>query len=96
MSREKGRPDQTIALRYRPNQDEAPVVVAKGSGLVARRIREIAEESGIPIHRDQQLTDYLMALDLYQEIPPEVYPVVAEILAFIYRMNRSYPGGEQG
>ena len=36
------------------------------------------------------MTDYLMALDLYQEIPPEIYPIVAEILAFIYRMNHKY------
>lgn len=83
-------PDRAVALRYQPEQDAAPLVVAKGSGFIAGKIRELAEANGIPIHQDKQLTDYLMALDLYEEIPPEVYPVVAEILAFIYRMSHSY------
>ncbi|MGI5879529.1 MAG: EscU/YscU/HrcU family type III secretion system export apparatus switch protein [Syntrophomonadaceae bacterium] len=80
--------DKAVALRYNPDQDEAPVVVAKGRGYIAERIREIARESGVLIKEDRQLADYLMALDLYEEIPAELYPVIAEILAFIFRMNQ--------
>ncbi|NLT20052.1 MAG: flagellar biosynthesis protein FlhB [Syntrophomonadaceae bacterium] len=80
--------DKAVALRYNPDQDEAPVVVAKGRGYIAERIREIARESGVLIKEDRQLADYLMALDLYEEIPSELYPVIAEILAFIFRMNQ--------
>lgn len=90
MNQEKKGPERAVALRYQPEQDEVPVVVAKGSGLIAQNIRDLAQEYGIPVHEDQQLTEYLMALDLYQEIPPEVYPLVAEILAFIYRMNKNF------
>ena len=80
--------DKAVALRYNPDHDEAPVVVAKGRGYIAERIREIARESGVLVKEDQELADYLMALDLYEEIPPELYPVIAEILAFIFRMNQ--------
>ncbi len=80
--------DKAVALRYNPDQDEAPVVVAKGRGYIAERIRAIARESGVLIKEDRQLADYLMALDLYEEIPAELYPVIAEILAFIFRMNQ--------
>lgn len=90
MNKDKPGPDRAIALRYDPQQEEAPRVVAKGSGIIAENIRRLAQQHDIPIHEDKQLTDYLMALDLYQEIPPEIYPIVAEILAFIYRMNHKY------
>ena len=82
--------EKAVALRYDPITDKAPVVTAKGQGEIARRIRELAEEYGIPIEEDKYLANYLMALDLYEEIPPVLYPVIAEILAFIYRMNNNY------
>jgi len=82
--------EKAVALRYDPITDKAPVVTAKGQGEIARRIKELAEEYGIPIEENQYLANYLMALDLYEEIPPVLYPVIAEILAFIYRMNNKY------
>jgi flagellar biosynthesis protein len=90
MNKDKPGPDRAVALRYDPQQEEAPRVVAKGRGIIAQNIRQLAQEHDIPIHEDKQLTDYLMALDIYQEIPAEIYPIVAEILAFIYRMNQKY------
>lgn len=81
---------KAVALRYNYEEDVAPVVVAKGRGYLAERIEEIALEWGVPIKEDSQLANYLMALDLYEEIPPELYAVVAEILAFIYSMDRKY------
>lgn len=86
-------PDKTekaVALRYDPETDQAPVVVAQGRGYIAQRIREVAHENGIPLKEDSELVEYLMALDLYEEIPPELYAVIAEILAFIYSMDKKY------
>lgn len=79
---------KAVALRYKPSQDNAPAVVAKGSGLLAEKIIEIAKEHGIPLTRDQQLVEVLSTLDLYQEIPLELYKAVAEILAFVYKMTK--------
>ncbi len=81
---------KAVALRYDLEQDTAPVMVAKGRGFIAERIEEVARDWGIPLKEDAKLADYLMALDLYQEIPAELYSVVAEILAFIYSMDRKY------
>lgn len=79
-----------VALRYDPAKDDVPLVVAKGKGYLAERIQQVAQENGVPIKEDQQLAEYLMSLDLYDEIPPELYAVVAEILAFIYSMDQKY------
>ena len=85
-----GKREKAVALRYDSEKNAAPIVVAKGRGLIAQRIEEIARESGVPLREDSQLVDYLMSLDLYEEIPPELYAVVAEILAFIYNMDKNY------
>ncbi len=82
--------EKAVALRYQRDVDDVPVVVAKGRGLLAERIREVAEESGVPVKEDKDLADYLMALDLYEEIPPVLYAVVAEILSHIYSMDKKY------
>ena len=86
----KHKREKAVALRYDPLTDKAPVVAAKGQGELAQRIKELAEKYGIPVEENQYLANYLMALDLYEEIPPVLYPVIAEILAFIYRMNNKY------
>lgn len=87
---DKNEQKKAVALRYDQATEDVPVVVAKGKGLIAEKIAELAEQNGVPIRQDKQLTDYLMALEVYQEIPPELYGVVAEILAFIYRMDKRY------
>ncbi|KXK33990.1 EscU/YscU/HrcU family type III secretion system export apparatus switch protein [bacterium] len=79
---------RAVALRYDPVEDPAPRLVAKGQGHVAERILEIAREHGIHIHEDPDLVEVLAALDLGQLIPEELYEALAEILAFIYRLNR--------
>lgn len=89
MTEEHPKPaPRAAALRYRRGEDRAPVVVAAGQGLVAERILAIAREEGIPIHQDRALVDTLSRMDLEEEIPAELYLVVAEILAFIYRAAR--------
>jgi flagellar biosynthesis protein len=88
---------QAVALKYVPKVDRAPKIAAKGSGLVAEKIIELAKKHGVPIQEDPALVQILAQLDFYQEIPPSVYGVVAEILAFIYKMNQKYrAAAEQG
>jgi flagellar biosynthesis protein len=82
---------QAVALRYVPKKDVAPKLVAKGRGYLAEKIIELARLHDIPIRHDKKLLQILSRLDLEEEIPPEVYRVVAEILAFIYRLSNSRP-----
>ncbi len=78
---------QAIALEYDPS-DEAPRVIASGKGVLAERIIERAQESAVPIHRDDKLADTLSRLDIGDMIPPELYDVVAEILVFVDSMDK--------
>ncbi len=77
-----------VALRYDTTREAVPRVVAKGQQQVAERILEVAAEYGIPVHQDADLVEVLNAVELDQEIPLEVYTVVAEVFAYIYRMNK--------
>ncbi len=78
---------KAVALRYDRAQDEAPKVIAKGQGRVAENIIELAKEHGIPIKDDPDLVEVLASLEIDQEIPPEIYVAVAELLAFVYSAN---------
>jgi len=79
---------RAVALKYDPHQMHAPKVVGKGTGEVAERILETAQNSGVPIQEDQSLVEVLSKLDIDQQIPTELFEVVAEILSFIYRADR--------
>jgi flagellar biosynthesis protein len=81
---------KAVALKFDKDKDHAPTVIAKGLGLIADRIIALAQEKGIPIQPNSDLVEILSRLNLNQEIPSETYILVAEILAFIYRTNRSY------
>ena len=65
----------------------APRISAKGAGYLAERIIEIAKEHGIGIYEDPDLVEVLSKLDLNHEIPESLYRAVAEVLAFVYRLN---------
>ncbi|NWL86371.1 MULTISPECIES: EscU/YscU/HrcU family type III secretion system export apparatus switch protein [unclassified Paenibacillus] len=79
---------KAVALKYEPSKGDAPIVAAKGRGLLAERILETAKEHGIPVQEDPALVEVLSKLDLDQQIPPELYNLVAEILTFIYRSDK--------
>ncbi|NVL89385.1 MAG: EscU/YscU/HrcU family type III secretion system export apparatus switch protein [Desulfobacterales bacterium] len=79
---------KAAALKYRPEQDSAPKITAKGTGLIAEKIIDIARKHGVPVKDDPDLVEVLSRLDLDEEIPPELYVIVAELLAFIYSLNR--------
>lgn len=74
------------ALAYTPGEDAAPRVVASGQGKVAEKILALAREHGIPIHEDSALASALAAVNPGDEIPPELYTVVAAVLVYIYRV----------
>ncbi len=76
-----------VALKYNPLKDGAPKVSAKGDGAVAENIIELAKKHGIPIKDDPDLVEVLSKLKIEDEIPSEVYVVVAELLAFVYSAN---------
>ncbi|HJW72440.1 MAG TPA: EscU/YscU/HrcU family type III secretion system export apparatus switch protein [Geothrix sp.] len=83
------------ALRYRPEspfQDAAPRLVAKGKGLLAERILELARQNGVSISKDPDLLSALEPLDLNRLIPPELFQAVAILLAALYRANKKQSG----
>lgn len=84
---------KAVALKYEAAKDRAPKVAAKGSGLVAEHIIELAKKEGIPLQEDPDLVGVLMKLELQEEIPSDLYQAVAEILAFAYRLNRKMKEG---
>jgi flagellar biosynthesis protein len=78
---------KATALSYEPGADKAPKVVASGRGDIAEKIIETAREADVPVYEDAHLADVLGALKLGTEIPQELYEVVAEVLAFVSRMD---------
>lgn len=79
-----------VALRYNEDKEAAPRVLAKGAGATAQKILDIAKEQNIPIRDDPDLVEALAKLDVGALIPTELYPAVAEVLAFVYRQNQKY------
>ena len=78
-----------VALEWDEVKMDAPVVVAKGADLVAKRIREIAQEHGVPIMENPPLARTLYAkVELDQAIPPNLYAGVAQVIAFVYKLKR--------
>lgn len=66
----------------------APRLAAKGAGLVAEEIIERARAAGVPVHQSRELVGLLMQVDLDQHIPPALYLAVAEVLAWVHRIER--------
>ncbi len=76
-----------VALAYREDEG-APRVVAKGRGLIAEAILARAKEAGVYVHESPELVALLMQVDLDSRIPPQLYIAVAELLAWLYRLER--------
>ena len=83
---------KALAMEYRPGEANAPKIVAKGKGLVAEKIIDLARKAGVPVKEDPALVSLLSHLNVDQEIPPEAYKVVAEILAFVYKVHHRWKG----
>lgn len=78
------------ALRYRQGVDKAPVVVAAGQGEIAETILKMANEAGVPDYVEPALAEILAKIEPGSEIPESTYRLVAEILAFIWRLDQKY------
>jgi flagellar biosynthesis protein len=88
MAEDKNKKVKTaVALEYDPS-DDAPRVIASGTGILAEKIIEKAKESNVPIHEDDKLAQTLSKLEIGEMIPPELYEVVAEILIFVDSMDK--------
>jgi len=77
-----------VALGYETDGGGAPKVLAAGFGEVANRIMDLARESGVHIHQDENLVKLLAQVPVGSEIPEEAYQLVAELLSFLYRTDR--------
>ena len=84
---------KAVALRYEAEKDAAPRVVAKGERLVAEQIIALAQEHGVQVYEDPDLVAVLAKLDVDTAIPEELYRAVAEVLAFVYRINQQLAAG---
>ena len=76
---------QAVALKY--NLENAPKVVAKGEGIVAEKIIEIAEEHGVTLYQDSELVKLLSRIEIDEEIPSNLYQAVAVVLSFVFQLN---------
>ena len=78
---------RAVALHY--DQKGAPTVLATGEGEIARLIKERAEAAGVPLVEDPKLSYLLSKIPLGDEIPPELYRAVAEVLVFVLRLEKA-------
>ena len=78
--------EAAVALAYRDGQS-APQVVAKGRGVIAENIIKEARAHGVYVHESPELVSLLMQVDLDQHIPPQLYQAVAELLAWLYKLE---------
>jgi flagellar biosynthesis protein len=84
-----------VSLQYNQEGDCAPKLTAKGQGWLAEKIISMAQKQNIPIKKDKDLIELLEKIDIGQEIPEELYKIVAELLAWVYDLNKEYPGKQQ-
>lgn len=85
-------PQIAVALRYEPEQGIAPQVVASGKGYLAQRMQEIAQEAGVPIHKDAHLAELLERVPVPETIPEELFEAVARVIAFVWRVDHHVSG----
>lgn len=94
-----GKSQQAVALQYQSvssscalgQRKKAPTVIAKASGPLAQEMLALAEQHGIFIHQDEHLSDILSALDIGQDIPENMYHVIAELIAFSFVLQGKFP-----
>ncbi len=87
---EENRHRKAVAILYDENESAAPKIIASGKGLIAEKIIATAEEAGIHIQQDPDLVELLAKVDIGEEIPLELYQTVAEVLAFVYKVNERF------
>lgn len=83
-------PRQATALKYDLQKEDAPEVVASGSGEIAEEILNVAAEHAIPVYKDPSLAQALGQLELGSLVPPQLYQAVAEVLVFVYSLDQTH------
>lgn len=78
---------KAIAMKYEPETADAPFILAKGIGAVGDYIVSLAKKNNIPVYRNDKLAESLYRLKQNEEIPPELYSIVAEIFSFVYSLK---------
>ena len=81
---------EVVVLKYSSDENKAPKIVAMGKGEIAEKILKTANNSDIPVFQDAKLVHTLNKLNLGDEIPSELYEVVAEILVFVSNLDRTF------
>ena len=79
---------KAIALKYDAKNSKAPKITGFGKGQIAEKILKVAEDNKVPFYEDSSLVELLSKLAINSEIPPTLYNMVAEILSFVYRLDR--------
>jgi len=85
-----------VALKYEDDGENAPVIVASGRGEIADRIIQTAKDIKVPVYEDSSLAQVLVSLEMGTEIPPELYQAVAQVIAFVWGLDRKYSAGNGG
>ncbi|MGX9462591.1 EscU/YscU/HrcU family type III secretion system export apparatus switch protein [Shewanella sp. A14] len=89
MKDDANKNQQAVALSF--DGKSAPKITATGKDLVAEEIILIAKEAGIHIHQDPHLSEFLQLLELGDEVPKELYLLIAELIAFVYMLDGKFP-----
>ena len=79
---------KAVSIKYDVDKDKAPKITGFGKGKIAEKILRVAEEHKIPFYEDPSLIDLLAKLNIQSEIPPRLYSVIAEVLSFVYKLDR--------
>ena len=79
---------KAVVLKYDVDKSKAPKITGFGKGQIAEKILKVAEENKVPFYEDSSLVELLSKLAINSEIPPSLYNVVAEILSFVYKLDR--------
>lgn len=79
--------NKAVALKYNIQSDAAPIIVASGYGYVAEKIIDLADQSGIPVYRDDTTANMLAMLEIGSNVPPELFEIVAAIYIDLLRMS---------
>lgn len=87
MVKEKQR-KKAVALRYTQETENAPKVVATGQGYLAEQMLRVAEKEAVPVYQDPVLVEMLSHLSTGEEIPPELYSIIAEVLIFVHSLDK--------
>lgn len=92
---EYNKKNKAVALKYNADVDKAPVIIASGSGSIANKIIEIAEQNGIPVYRDDSAASLMCMLEVGNSIPPELYEVIAAIYCQLLRSSEKMKNGDK-